>query len=180
MTSQERSDSGSGLLSEKPANRRGEEPGEQPSEDSATDERLGPRVVWPRGRERAAVQLAGSLTEAVAQLLQKAEKQVVSRAEQIRVSTLDDLEKQRASVESLIGLFAERLREHEAGVSALQEEMAGVHARHVRHAEALRAISDAEARQLTLLGQLLTVLQRLAAVTETPPDQPQASFQPRH
>lgn len=138
-------------------------------EPTVAGERLGPRVVWPRDREQAAVRLAASLTEAVADFLLDAEKLVSLRADKIRASTLEDLERQRANVESLIGLFADRLREHEESVSSLKAEVAGLRSRLDSHAEALRSLDAIQARNSIAFSQVLEVVRHLAAALENPP-----------
>ena len=73
---------------------------------SAMGDRLGLRAVSSRDREQAVRLLAANLTAALAQFLLDAERQVLNRAESVRASTLADIERQRANVESLIGMFA--------------------------------------------------------------------------
>jgi hypothetical protein len=128
----------------------------------------GPRAVLPREREQAAAQLAAGLTGAVAQFLLDAEKQVLNRADRARASTLDDLERQRDNVQKLIGMFAERLRQQEELHASLQEEFESVLDRLNRHAAALRSLSETQAHQAALLGQILDVLRRLAATAGGP------------
>ena len=134
-------------------------------------DRLRPHAVLARDRDQAAVQLAASLTDAIAQYLLFAERRVLNQADKIRASMLVDLERQRASVESLIGLFAERLRQQE-DLSSLQELIAVPNERLDRHANAIRTLSEVQSHHAALLGQVREVLKRLEATAGGPPTVP--------
>ena len=82
-------------------------------------------------------------------------------------SALDDLERQRASVERLMGLFAERLGQHEDTLSTLQEDSSEAVERLDRQAEAIRSISQAQAQQMALVKQILELLKRFGTSTES-------------
>lgn len=145
---------------------------------SAAGDRPGPRVVPPRDREQAALQLASSLTGAVAQFLLDAEGQALSRAERVRASALADLERQRANVESLMGRFAERLQQQEDGLSSLRKELEPALAtlqRYEWYAEAIQSLSERQAHHDALLGQLREVVGRLAAAVASMADPPRVS-----
>ena len=127
------------------------------------------RVVSPRDREQSAARLATSLHDAFAEYLLSAERRVLDRADRVRASTLDDLERQRANIESLISLFAERLRRQEEGLSSAKELIARSEKRLEAHAEAIRSVNDWQARQAILLGQILEVLLQLGGRAGPPP-----------
>ncbi len=165
-----KSGAGHGPLSEMPASAEKDLPEERTSSAPVAGDRVGLRVVSPGVREQAAHQLAASLTGAVAEFLLDAEKQALNRAERVHASTLDDLERQRASVESLIAMFADRLQQQEVGLSSVHEELEGALARLDWHAEAIRSLDEAQAYHVALLGQLLDVLRLLVeAVKSTAP-----------
>lgn len=147
---------------------------EQTPKASPAGDRPGPRAVSPREREQAAAQLAAALTGALAEFILDAERQVLNRADRVRASTLDDLERQRTNVESLIGMFAERLRQQEEGLSSLHSELEEAIERLSRHADVIRFLSEAQAHQAALLGQLLAVLRQLAKTIGSPPAHPEA------
>jgi hypothetical protein len=140
-------------------------------DDQPSGDRLRPHAVLARDRDQAAVQLAASLTDAIAQYLLFAERRVLNQADKIRASMLVDLERQRASVESLIGLFAERLRQQE-DLSSLQESIAIPNERLDRHADAIRSLSEVQSHHTALLGQVREVLKRLEATAGGPPTVP--------
>ena len=141
---------------------------DRPSEAATAGDLLRPRAVLPRDREQAAVQLAASLTDAVVQYLLFAERRVLNQADKVRASMLVDLERQRASVESLIGLFAERLRQQEE-FSSLQELIAVPNERLDRHADAIRSLGEVQSHQTAMLGQVHEILKRLEAAVGGPP-----------
>jgi len=147
---------------------------DQPSEAATVGNRLRPRALLPRDREQAAVQLAASLTDAVVQYLLFAERRVLNQADKIRASMLVDLERQRASVESLIGLFAERLRQQEE-LSSMQELIAVPNERLDRHADAIRSLSEVQSRQTAMLSQVHEILKRLEAAVGGLPTAPDRS-----
>ena len=134
------------------------------SSDSApAAEKLGLRVVPLRDREQIASQLAASLTDAFSQVLLNAERRTLNQSDKVRATMLDDLERQRANIESLIGLFAERLRQQEDTLAVLKEQVAGASARLDRQAEGIRSLSETQEQNAQLFRQFLDVLERLNA-----------------
>jgi hypothetical protein len=132
----------------------------------------GPDVLPFRDREQAVFQEAEHLAEAVAQFVLDWEQEVLSRAEKVRVATAIDIEKQRASVESLVGLLAERLRRHEEVLSSIQEQLQATHLRLTAHADAFRSLSAMQAHHDALLSQFREVLRSLRDVVEGPANPP--------
>jgi hypothetical protein len=161
MNGEEQSDSDRDSVLQQPAGAGAGARGGVLSEGGHTADNSGLRVVSPRDREQSAARLATSLNDAFAECLLSAERRVLDRADRVRASMLDDLERQRANIESLISLFAERLRRQEEGLSSSQEMIARSNQRLEAHADAIRSVSDAQARQANLLSQILEVLVRL-------------------
>lgn len=137
--------------------------GERITESEAGRARSGLRLVQQADTEQSAVQLAASLTEAVARFLLDAERLATSRAERIRAAALEDLERQRTNVNSLISMFAERLRQQEEGLVSQRQAVLHLGDRLGRHAEALHALREAQEQTLALLSESLAVLRLLGA-----------------
>ncbi len=146
--------------------------GEPESEDAALDVRPGLRVVPPKDREQVALQLAASLTESVAKFLLEAERQVATRADRIHALTQEDLERQSASVQSLIAHFAGRLKQLEEDLSSQQARVAELQERLDRHAEALRSVHEEQARYVALGSRILELLRCIGAEVGVPPVAP--------
>ena len=175
MPGDETSGADRGPLSEMPASAGKDLPEQRTSSAPVAGDTVGLRVVSAGVREQTARQLAASLTGAVAEFLLDTEKQALNRAESVRASVLDDLERQRASVEKLIGMFADRLQQQEAGFSSLQQELEGVMARLDRHTEAIRYLDEAQARHVALLSQLLDVFRLLVETAKSAAPPPRNS-----
>ncbi len=123
----------------------------------------GLRVVPPVDSGQSALQLAESLTEAVANFLLDVERLASSRAERLRSTTLEDLERHRSNVNSMMTMFAERLREQEESLLLQAQVLSELSGRLGRHAEILLTLKEAQERQLDILSQSLAVLRLLGA-----------------
>ena len=145
---------------------------DEPSHEMAPGDTSRPRLISIRETDRDAVEPAANVTDALAQYLLSAERRVLQQAEKVRASMLDDLERQRASVESLCALFADRLRQQEEGLSALRTELEVAIERLDRQADLLRLLNEAQGRDAALWCQVLDVVRQLAAIIESPPVAP--------
>jgi hypothetical protein len=148
-------------------------------ETAATDKDR-PHLVSPREPEKDAAQLAATLVEGFESYLLNAERRVLNQTDQVCVSLLDDFERQRASVESLIGVLAERLGQQDKDLSALQRELRKATERLDRQAEAIRSVSYAQGQQIALVKQILGLLKHheASAQNETGPASPEAPGSP--
>lgn len=153
--------------------------GEALHETPATDKDR-PHLVSPRAPEQDAAQLAATLVGALASYLLDAEKRALHQTDKVCVSVLDDFERQRASVESLIGVLAERLGQQDNELSALQRDSRRATERLDRQAEAIRSISYVQEQQFALVKQILELLKHLEASGQgqTGPAGPEAPGSP--
>lgn len=148
-------------------------------ETAATEKDL-PHLVSPREPEQDAAQVAATLVEVLEFYLQNSERRALHQTDEVCVSLLDDFERQRASVESLIGVLAERLGQQDNDLSALQRDSRKATERLDRQAEAIRSISQAQAEQFALVKQILELLKHLEASgqNEAGPAGPEAPGSP--
>lgn len=167
MTENERSEADLGFLSERLGGVQRSIGGDEAGQETAVADKERPHLISPPERERDAARLAGAVGDAFTQYLLNAEKRILNQTDKVRASMLDDIERQRANVESLIGLFAERLRQQEDGLSAVQRDSIEADERLDRQAEAIRSISQTQAQQMALVKQILELLKRSGASTES-------------
>jgi hypothetical protein len=152
--------------------------GDDPVETDSSAEQYGPRVVPLRDRKRPASQLAEELVENLAKSLSKAESSVLEWVEKVLAALWEDVERQRSSTGSLVGIVAERLRHQEETLSSLQKTTQENVDRLDRHTEMIRSITEAQASHATMLGQLLEVLRLLRAAVQPPSALPRLDNRP--
>jgi len=138
------------------------------AEDATSADKGGPRVVPPREREQEAGWLAGSFTDALEQYLLNAEGRVRDHADKTCASLRNDLERQRSNIESLVGLFAQRLRHQEEGLFLLQKMVEDTIGRLDRQADLIRSMNEREVRRTDALMEVLRLL-RASAAPSIPP-----------
>ena len=143
--------------------------GDAPSHEDVPVDRERLCLVASGARERDAAGAASKVTEALAQYLLCAEQRVMNQTEYMCVSVLDELERHRASTESLISLFADRLRQQEEGLNGFRTELGVAIARLDRQADLIRSLNEAQGRDTALWRQFLEVIRHLAAVHESAP-----------
>ncbi len=112
-------------------------------------------------KDQVTERLAAVLADLIAKSFLSAEQHVLTQADKVRAGMLDDLERQRAGLESIVGLFAQRLRQQEEGLSGLQSELGSLVKRLDRQAQAIRSLGEVQARHAELLARMMEVLKLL-------------------
>jgi len=172
MTGVGRSEEGPRLLSGDSAGTGDTAGWDEPSQEMAPGDKGRPRLISIRKTDRDAVGPAANVTDALAQYLLSTERRILHQAEKVRASMLDDLERQRASIESLCALFADRLRQQEEGLASLRTELEVAIEQLNRQADVIHSPNEAQGRDAALWCQVLDLVRQLADIIESPPPAP--------
>lgn len=132
-------------------------------------EKLTPRLVKSAENERAAVQFAGTVMDALVKYFAVAEELILSESGKIRVALRQEVEAElRDNLERSVQSLSTRLEQQQEEQSSLRALTNTAVERLNRHTLAIRSVSDVQVRHASTLRQIAEALKRLAALAETP------------
>ncbi len=151
--------------------------GDELAEGPELAEKPTPRLVKPSEKERAAIQFAGTVMDALVKYLAVAEELILSESGRIRAALRQEIEEElRDSLERSVQSLSIRLEQQQEEQSSLRALTNTAVERLNRHTLAIRSVSEVQVRHSGTLRQITEALKRLAALAEIPRPQMNAEL----